>query len=381
MNFILYIFIIAALYQILYYGLLFGKLAFFPKENPEIADSELPPVSVIICARNEAQNLKEHIPHIANQIYPNEFEIIIVNDRSNDTSCDIIESFRDMYPYIKLVVVTENEKILLEGKKHALAKGIENAKYEHLVLTDADCRPSTSDWLRAIASKFTDSTQIVIGYSPYEKKNGILNSIIQYETFMTGLHYLSHFEWNIPYMGTGRNISYKKKVYYEFGGFKKIGHIQSGDDDLFICNVATGKNTNICINHEAHCISKPPLKWGEWINQKQRHLSTAKYYKPLHKLTLGAYSATHFLYYFSLFFCCFFELGLIFVPMIALTKLTIQYVIFLKMRKVLNAPINVLQLFLIDATFVFYYVVFGIFFNPRKTVLWKRNNYCGSEDG
>ncbi len=365
----------------LYYILFFGRFAFFRKNIPSIPDKELPPVSVIICARNEAQNLQEHIPFIAKQSYPADFEIIIVNDRSVDSSQSIIESFSNIYPYIKSVVISENEKILLRGKKHALAKGIENAKHEHLILTDADCHPSSSNWLRSIASKFTKNKQIVLGYSPYEKRDSMLNAIIQYETLMTGMQYLSHFEWNIPYMGTGRNLSYTKKTYCDFGGFKKIGHIQSGDDDLFICNVATGRNTNISIEKEAHCISKVPEKWADWITQKQRHLSTAKYYKWSHKLTLGAYSITHFLFYISLVFCIFFKLGLVFVSIIALTKLLFQYIIFNKMRKVLNAPVYVLQLLLIDAAFVIYYVAFGIFINPQKTVLWKRNNYYVSEDG
>jgi len=140
-------------------------------------------------------------------------------------------------------------------------------------------------------------TQVMLGYGPYEKKKGLLNFIIRYDTFMVAMQYLSFALARKPYMGVGRNLSYRKSLFLQHKGFVSHYGISSGDDDLFIREVATKRNTEIELNPESFVYSKPKTSFSEWWKQKQRHLSTSKAYKPGIKFLLGLFGLSQFLFY------------------------------------------------------------------------------------
>jgi hypothetical protein len=142
---------------------------------------------------------------------------------------------------------------------------------------------------------FREDTEIVLGYGSYFKRPGLLNKLIRFETFHTALQYLSYALAGMPYMGVGRNLSYKKDLFFKNKGFSALNQIPGGDDDLFINKVATKTNTAIVIDEEAHTLSEPKKKWSHWWNQKLRHYSTAKYYKPKFKFLLGLYTTIQIL--------------------------------------------------------------------------------------
>ena len=165
------------------------------------------------------------------------------------------------------------------------------------MLTDADCVPASEFWIQKMQDGYDDDIEIVLGYGAYHKRKGLLNKLIRFETFHTALQYLSYALAGIPYMGVGRNLSYKKDLFIRNKGFSSINHVASGDDDLFINKVATKQNTAVIIDTDAITRSIPKTTWSNWLNQKSRHYTTAKYYKAKHKFLLGLYFATQFIYY------------------------------------------------------------------------------------
>ena len=280
--------------QVIYYAGVFGRLAFF-KSKPK-QQNQQQPVSVVICARDEADNIVNNLPGVLVQDYRTSHEVVLVNDNSFDDTRYLVEELKKTFKNLVLVELSQEAK-LIAGKKFPLSMGIRSSKYETLLLTDADCVPASENWMKHMQDGYDTGTEIVLGYGAYQKRPGLLNKIIRFETFHSAMQYLGFALAGMPYMGVGRNLSYKKTVFFRNKGFSALNQLPGGDDDLFINKVANKNNTAIVIDHEAHTISKPKKNWDEWFNQKFRHLSTAKYYKTWHKLVLGMYSATQFLFY------------------------------------------------------------------------------------
>lgn len=253
-------------------------------------------VSVIICARDEANNLKENLPAVLEQEYDSTHEVVLVNDNSFDESKYILEDFKRTHKQLQIVELTQEAK-MITGKKFPLSIGIKSAKHEILLLTDSDCIPASNHWIENMQSSYDDATEIVLGYGAFHKKSGLLNKLIRWETFHSALQYLSYALAGIPYMGVGRNLSYKKTVFFRHKGFATHNNIPGGDDDLFINTAATSRNTRININKDSFTFSKPATTWKQWRTQKKRHYTTGKYYKTFHKFLLGLYALSHFLFY------------------------------------------------------------------------------------
>ncbi len=284
--------IIAA--QVFYYLFFFRRLAFY--KAPTKPTSLQYPVSIIVCARDEAQNLANYLPGILVQDYKTTHEVIVVNDNSIDDSKYVLDEFRKSFKELNHIELTQEAK-MISGKKFPLSMGIKSAKHEIVLLTDADCVPATENWIFKMQDAYTDNIEVVLGYGAYNKRPGILNKLIRFETFHTALQYFSYALAGKPYMGVGRNLSYKRDMFMNNKGFSSINQIPSGDDDLFINQVANKTNTAIVIDPEAHTLSEPKKTWNDWMNQKYRHYTTAKYYKPSHKFWLGLYSASLVLVY------------------------------------------------------------------------------------
>ena len=105
------------------------------------------------------------------------------------------------------------------GKKFALTLGIKAAKHEYLLLTDADCKPTSKNWLSKMAANFSDVKQIVLGYGAYKKEKELLNTMIRFDAFHIAFQYFSFALAGETYMGVGRNLAYKKSVFFNNKGF------------------------------------------------------------------------------------------------------------------------------------------------------------------
>jgi len=356
---------LVVLIQLAYYAGIFRLLAFYtPKQKLQ---NQQQPVSVIICAKDEANNIVKNLPGILVQKYPSSNEVVFVNHNSTDDTKFLIDELRKTFKNLIPIQLTQEAK-LIAGKKFPLSMGIKSSRYETLLLTDADCVPASEYWMQLMQDGYYPETEIVLGYGAYHKKAGFLNKVIRFETFHTALQYLSYALAGIPYMGVGRNLSYKKEVFFKNKGFSSINQIPGGDDDLFINKVATKDNTSIVIDSEAHTLSEPKKSWEEWYVQKTRHFSTSKYYQNKHKWLLGVYSATQFLVYPLTIIA-----AITFNTWIALSifavRLIVQAFIYFKTMKKLNEA-DLFPLFIVyEIWMCIYYILFlpALFKKPKKT--------------
>ncbi len=350
-----YAFMATTILQVIYYGWFFSRLAFFRKKKK--IHTQQHPVSVVICARDEDENLARNLPGVLVQSYSTTSEVVVVNDNSLDDSKYILQELKNTFKSLNVIELTQEAK-LISGKKYPLSIGIREAKHEVLLLTDADCVPSSEHWIEKMQDGYNDDIEIVLGYGAYHKRKGVLNKLIRFETFHTALQYLSYALAGIPYMGVGRNLSYKKSLFLRNKGFAFINHIPSGDDDLFINKVATRSNTAVVIDPDAITRSVPKTTWNAWWRQKTRHYTTAKYYKPKHKFLLGLYSLSQFVFY-PLLFCTLIFFNWKLALMIYGVRLLVQAFIFYKsMKKMGESDLWPWFIFL-DLWMFFYYFIFA----------------------
>jgi glycosyltransferase involved in cell wall biosynthesis len=350
------------LIQLFYHFYFFLRLIRFKKAKQggvkDLQGENLPAVSLIICARNEDDNLTQNLQLILDQDYPN-FEVVVVNDCSYDLTGDVLEEFAKKNTRLKVVTIKEDE-YYQHGKKVAVMMGIKGAKNEHLVFTDADCKPSSNKWLRNMAANFSEGTEIVLGYGPYERGKGFLNKLIRFDSFFIALQYLSYSLAHVTYMGVGRNLAYKKELFYRKKGFASHYHIQSGDDDLFVNEAATRTNTRVEVDPESFCFSKAKRTFREWWFQKKRHLQTGGRYKKKHKFLLGLYVLSQWI-----FFGCFVAaLVLHFQPYVVLgvflLRFSIQMLIFNFAMKRLGERDLLALAPIMELFFLFFYPVITI---------------------
>lgn len=353
---LLAILVIAALVQLYYTFGVFGKIAFYKQEPSPKHETE--PVSVIIAARNEYENLQKNLRSILEQDYPN-FEVIVVNHCSWDESQKLLEGMQTEYPHLKISQLIEQDKYPT-GKKFAITIGIKAAKNDLLVFTDADCVPQSNQWLRHIQSRFTTGKEIVLGFSPYNKYSGFLNLYIRFEALMTALFYLSAPLLHNAFMGVGRNMAYRKELFFRSKGFAGHQHIMSGDDDLFINANATAHNVAIDINPESFVYTEPKRTFEKWSHQKTRHLTTGKYYKAKHQRFLGLYYASLMLFYASITALIVINIKLwIVVLSIYLLRHISQQIIFWFASKKFKCTQVFWFVPALDFLYVFYLIIFG----------------------
>ena len=288
-----YLFIAIVTIQFFYYVFVFGKFAY--RKSQKSTPKRIP-ISVIVCAKNEAENVARFVPLLVDQDYP-DFEIVLIDDASSDGTLDLFEAFEKQYANVRLVKV-ENNEAFWGNKKFALTLGIKAAKKEYLLFTDADCYPTSKNWIMEMSSQFTVQKTIVLGYGAYERIAGsFLNKIIRFETMLTAVQYFSWAKLGQPYMGVGRNLAYKKEEFFNVNGFIDHMKIRSGDDDLFINQAAKGKNTTICTSYESFTYSMPKTTFKDWFTQKRRHVSTAGFYKSFDKMQLGLFFISQLLFF------------------------------------------------------------------------------------
>lgn len=264
------------------------------KREAQMSDSLLP-VSVIICAHNELENLKNNLPLMLTQRHP-EFEIIVVDDGSWDGTAAFLREMQASHPALKVCTV-DRDRVRNPGKKLAITLGVKAAKYEHLLLTDADCVPASTNWIHQAAAHFQSGASLLLGFSPYRKMPGFLNLFIRYETLITGMQYLSMALHKKAYMGVGRNLGYSKELFFKVKGFASNHHLPAGDDDLFVQDAANSQNTAVMLLPETHMPSIPKTGFMAWWKQKKRHLFVGRHYHKSVKLFLGVLSFSQILFY------------------------------------------------------------------------------------
>ena len=363
---VFYLFCFVTLVQLFFYSFFYSRVAFYRLK--ERTQSQEHPVSVIICARDEDENIARHLPGVLVQKYLSTHEVIVVNDNSVDDSKYILEELQKTFKFLQIVDLKQEAK-LISGKKYPLSIGIKEAKHEIVLLTDADCVPASEFWIQKMQNAYVNGTEIVIGYSAYNKRPGMLNKLIRFETFHSALQYLSFALAGNPYMGVGRNLSYKKDVFLRNKGFSSINHIPGGDDDLFINKVATKHNTAVVIDKEAITLSQPKRSFNDWLRQKTRHYSTARYYKKGNKFLLAIYSLSQFLLYPLLIVSVLFYSWKLSLILFGIRFLWQAFIFFKAMKKLNEADLWPWFLFF-DIWMFFYYIIFAPALWKKPRVSW-----------
>lgn len=326
------------------------------------------PVSVVICAHDEEENLKRLLPSIFRQNHK-KMEVVVVDDRSNDNTYDYLLQQKSIHDNLKIVNV-EKTPAHVNGKKYGLTLGIKAAKYEHILLTDADCEPLSDDWVSLMAQAYDENTQIVLGYSPYLKAKGLLNNFIRFETLCTGIQYLSAAQKGRPYMGVGRNLSYRKSFFVDRKGFNKYLKVIGGDDDLFVNEHSDKYNTKIVIGEKANVASMPKQTWSSYLSQKIRHLSVGKFYKKKDKLHLGTVALSQILFWVLLIVLSLFRFELYYLLGGYIIKLALLTILFYRAGKRLGDKINLWLMPLFDFLWFVYYLIIGARALFTRKVKW-----------
>ncbi len=354
--------------QIIYF--LFFLIAFARYKESATTSTEVIPVSIIVCAHDELHNLQELVPQLLAQDYP-AFEVVVVNDRSNDETLDWLMAETKNDERLRMVHVNHAPEHV-NGKKYGLTLGIRAALHEWLVFTDADCRPASTQWLKKMTSAFQHDTKFVLGYSPYIKQAGVLNLFIRFETLITALQYIGFALWKIPYMGVGRNLAYRKSLFMESKGFNTILSVTGGDDDLFVNQHANQSNTTIALGADALVYSLPKTTIEEFWDQKVRHLAAGKKYKFKHRLLLGLFMASWLLtpwLGFPLLFLSNFVLPIGGLLLFRVIMATIS--LHIAGRRMGNV-MEVWAFTLLDIFYSIYYITTGTAALVTKKIRWKK---------
>ena len=360
--------VLVFLIQVLYYLFFYGRI-FFYRENSDISDVN-EPVSIIVCARNEAENLRSNLPAVVAQKYP-DYEVVIVNDCSEDETEEVLKNFAEQYPHFRYTTIKKDEKFS-HGKKLAVMVGIKSARNESLLFTDADCMPQSDKWLLNMSDSLKGKIEICLGYSGFHKKKGFLNMFFRYDAFFVAMHYFSFAMAGIPYMGVGRNLIYRKHLFFDNKGFAKHLDLDSGDDDLFINEVADKQNTTNKFCSDSQTKSYAPLTMSRWMRQKVRHRSTFPRYCFKHRFWLSVEPLSRLLFY-SVFAVSFFLSSYFLIPLtLFLLRLILQLIVNYSWSRRLNEK----DLFLFSAVsdifsiFTGLILVYKAYFGINKTV-WK----------
>jgi len=256
------------------------------------------PVSVIICAHNEGAGLEQQLALVLEQDYTDEdrrilYEVIVVNDRSDDNTAVILLRLQQQYKHLRIVTIAGGEQRLFPGKKFALSRGLAATTTDLLLLTDADCYPASRNWLELMTRPLLQGKELAAGYGAYVPADDWLNGFIRWETLHTFMQYSTYAWSGIPYMAVGRNLACKKELLVRAQQTKEWSLLPSGDDDLLIRSGATATNMAIVSNPAARTFSHAKNNVQDWLHQKQRHVSTGKLYKTRPRLLLGLYGLTH----------------------------------------------------------------------------------------
>jgi len=345
-TFIIAVYILCVIVHLLYWVGIFYKL----KPTGQIVKEASNPHSIVVCYKDEEDNLQNIIPTILSQSAD---EVIMVDDFSTDKSRQIVEHTNAD------TINSVTTDIDRPGKKAALYKGVSSASHKVVLLTDADCQPSSEFWSKHMNNGIIDA-DICLGYAPMYKGQGWLSIFSRYETYLTGIQSIGYAQAGMPYMGVGRNMAVAKDTALPILTDMQSDDLASGDDDLLVQQVIKNKGkVNTVVHPDAFVYSHSPESWRKYIRQKSRHMTTSVVYRFLHQLLLAVFAASHMLTFLLLLVILIFSQQYLTLALTILTlKWFVQLVVNYKLMGILKERDLWIKFPLLDiATFVFYTVM------------------------
>lgn len=267
----------------LYYTLIYARPSQMAKReeqksHPAEDISKYPPISIIIYAKNDSDNLRKHLPVLLTQDYPT-YEVIVINDGSTDDTDDTLKYFKNQYKHLYHTYIPADVRYV-SRRKLALTLGIKASKYDILLFTESNCQPVSEYWLSSVSSGYKqNNTNIVLGYCKYGNYKGLGQKLIAYDNLLTGLRYLSLALSHAPYTGNGRNLSYRKELFFHHKGYYKSLSLHAGDDDLFVNEAATKENTSVIYTPDSLTEMDKINNLSFWKEMKMSRAATGQYYR------------------------------------------------------------------------------------------------------
>ncbi len=339
------------------------------KRSGSDAENNPIPISIIVAAKNEESNITKLLESVSTLNYPdNCYEIIVVDDNSSDNTRKIVEQFEHI-PHLKLLTVKSK---VVPGKKGALLAGVNNASFDNIAITDADCFVN-SGWLISISNKFNEGYDIVIGPATYIESYGLTNGLARYESIKSHLLIFGMTSFGHPYSARGANFAYTKKAYNIVGGYAAMQQTLSGDDDLFIREAIKNKlKVGYHLNEKSIVQTASQQTISSYLNQKGRHTTTSNYYTIKHKIFLSVWHFANLIMLFLPFLISWYDFKLlIFIPI----KLLIDAIISVIAGKLFYTHVGFINSFLLSPIYEFSIIanyLRGTFF--KKSLKWKNNS-------
>ena len=287
---------------LLYYGLIWLKVGVYknnklPKRE-DVADKDLPSVSVVIVTHNEDEQLKKSLPYLLEQDYP-DYEVVVVDYMSTDETKFVLRVCSENYPILKPVTL-RNDVNMYKGKKFPLSIGIKSATKDIILLTEPNCVPKTFDWVKTVMCGYLRGASMVLGYSLLNDGKGLLNAMQQYDNMTYTASYMGFAICGMPYSGTGLNLSYKRDFFFGRHGFMSHYTIEDGADDLFVNQNANKSNTVVMLEEDAAVMRDAKPTFGQWHMERQQRRRTHRYYSFGHRVALRLYPLMQALFWMSL---------------------------------------------------------------------------------
>ena len=364
--------VLVQLFYVAYFFRPFARRA--PEAAADAPGDDTAPVSVVVCARNELDNLRRLLPLLLQQDYPAGFEIVLVDDRSHDDTYLYAQQLAQYYPGKVRLVTVGSTPDGFAPKKYALTLGIKAARHVRLLFTDADCIPATNQWLRLMQRGFSagGGADLVLGFSAYAEAPGFLNRLIRYETLLTAAQYLS-FAWRgWPYMGVGRNLAYTRGCFTATKGFASHIRQLSGDDDLLVQDaVRQRQRVAVVAEAPAHTLSVPATTWRGWWRQKRRHLSAGRAYRLADRFRVGTFLAANLLFYLAVLLLLPFPNNWVPLALVCIPRTLFVSAVYFRLSRCLRQPVTVGLLPVLDVVYFFHYLALGISLFLNRTLRWK----------
>jgi len=321
-------------------------------------------ISVIIAARNEAENIESLISYFIKLDYSaDKFELILVDDDSSD------DTFRRMK---ELTISMQNCKVLTtkisgsNGKREALSVGIQNAIFPYILITDADCHPG-DNWLKSYTVKFGQGFDLLFGIAPFYQHQNLVNNISCFENLRSSILTFSMAAIGLPYSAAARNFGFTKRAFESLGGYSRTKETKSGDDDLLLREAVKHKmKIGIVTATRSFVFSETKKSFPEYFQQKARHTQTSFHYLLKHQIILGFWHLLNLIFLLS-------PLMIFVNPLIGLllpSKLIIDLVIVKSTQKKFNYKFSAIKILYLQ---IFYEILLIIhFLNARFTdIKWK----------
>ena len=301
---IIIVFLSFALFQVLYYWIIFGRIAFYNPKKKTINTPSFPSVSVIIIAQNDYMNLRKNIVSILEQDYP-DFEVIVVNSSTEETkSLYFLMSLRPQYPNLKIVELPD-VRTFYAKKKFLLAIGTKESSKELFLFTNPDCQPVSNQWIREMVMGTSNEKEIVLGYSGLAGAKGFANKFYRLDNLNVSMNYLSFARLGMPYTGDGNNLGYTRSLFNKANGFVSHYSVPYGEDALFINKNATKKNCLVVLNESSIVRIQSKMSFRRWLRIKKTARLCRKHYKMGQRFILSLFPFTRFIFYvvFILLLC------------------------------------------------------------------------------